>query len=950
MSVSPAAASPGELVRDRLLERLERLRPSVVAMYAPAGFGKTTLLRQYLGQRAAVVCDCGGVRDALDVARRLIPTLALEQPEREPALAQRELQLADGAVGEHERLRLALEAWRAPGAGTVLAFDHVEAFEGVASAREFFIKLLAQTPPSRTVVICSRVPLRLHLTRVVPPHALLVLRADDLTFDADEVRRMLDLYPLRPGTIERVTALSEGWPTAVRLFARFAQEGRLETLLDHFGHIAFDELHDYLMDAVLVSLDAAQRDALLAAACIPEPTVRDVALALGNPQSAAIVRELARSSPFVALDSRDRLRVHPLLAAVLVEHRAERCDALLLRCAQEREAQREFIRSAQLYVAAREQQSAAATLGRHEFTGDALDMEYARVLASLDQQLVKQHPRLWSMTALLRLFSVDTAELLEEAESVWRTLPRATGAMERFYIMVFRVRLMAYLGMTEDGLELLDRFVQENAPVSEQRAQFFGYIDHMRGILLAGLGRIADAERYLLAAMPVTSGMHVATCGIYLSLACEIARARGERPAERRLLERALEHSRSSALANVVAFALAEAVFGAWLAGEEALFACYACELAECVAAHHLVAFAYFAAVAAGKDAQPTDADLPRYVVYGRLLEAANHAQREAAVLSAASALAIGRDAGSAFLEALAAFAVALVTEPADQAAFQRAREAAAVCQSSALESAIEVLAEGQGDCGPLQPFARRMRKDRAVRPSILAVELCSGVVTCEGRAVVLSEREWALLAALAMRRDAISRERLAELLWPDLDGYAARNALGVCLYRLRARLGREDTVLRGEDGYRLHPEAQVDLWEIERAFAERRARPIGEGDRSALSTLLQRLRHRRPERTSEWSWFEPVRRRLDALCSEVAALLAGDALARGDGHGALELAQQMIAVDPCDEPARELAIRAYLVLGDRPGALRHYRQYRDILRAELQCDPSPSLSRLLTG
>ncbi|MHB8141673.1 MAG: AfsR/SARP family transcriptional regulator, partial [Vulcanimicrobiaceae bacterium] len=243
-----------------------------------------------------------------------------------------------------------------------------------------------------------------------------------------------------------------------------------------------------------------------------------------------------------------------------------------------------------------------------------------------------------------------------------------------------------------------------------------------------------------------------------------------------------------------------------------------------------------------------------------------------------------------------------------------------------------------------------RLRHARAVRPSILAVELCSGVVTCEGRAVVLSEREWALLAALAMRRDAISRERLAELLWPDLDGYAARNALGVCLYRLRARLGREDAVLRGEDGYRLHPEAQVDLWEIERAFAERRARPIGEGDRSALSTLLQRLRHRRPERTSEWSWFEPVRRRLDALCSEVAALLAGDALARGDGHGALELAQQMIAVDPCDEPARELAIRAYLVLGDRPGALRHYRQYRDILRAELQCDPSPSLSRLLTG
>ena len=39
-----------------------------------------------------------------------------------------------------------------------------------------------------------------------------------------------------------------------------------------------------------------------------------------------------------------------------------------------------------------------------------------------------------------------------------------------------------------------------------------------------------------------------------------------------------------------------------------------------------------------------------------------------------------------------------------------------------------------------------------------------------------------------------------------------------------------------------------------------------------------------------------------------------------------------MIAYDPCDEPAREIAIRAYLESGDRAAALRHFRQYRDVL------------------
>jgi DNA-binding SARP family transcriptional activator len=55
-----------------------------------------------------------------------------------------------------------------------------------------------------------------------------------------------------------------------------------------------------------------------------------------------------------------------------------------------------------------------------------------------------------------------------------------------------------------------------------------------------------------------------------------------------------------------------------------------------------------------------------------------------------------------------------------------------------------------------------------------------------------------------------------------------------------------------------------------------------------------------------------------------------------------------MIAYDPCDEPAREIAIRAYLAAGDRAAALRHFRHYRDVLQAELQCEPSETIARLL--
>ena len=96
------------------------------------------------------------------------------------------------------------------------------------------------------------------------------------------------------------------------------------------------------------------------------------------------------------------------------------------------------------------------------------------------------------------------------------------------------------------------------------------------------------------------------------------------------------------------------------------------------------------------------------------------------------------------------------------------------------------------------------------------------------------------------------------------------------------------------------------------------------------------------------WEWFEPTERHIGELRLEVAMRLATDALARDGAQDALGLAHEMIAYDPCDEPAREIAIRAYLLLGDRPAAMRHFRQYRETLQSELQCDPSPALVALV--
>ncbi len=218
-----------------------------------------------------------------------------------------------------------------------------------------------------------------------------------------------------------------------------------------------------------------------------------------------------------------------------------------------------------------------------------------------------------------------------------------------------------------------------------------------------------------------------------------------------------------------------------------------------------------------------------------------------------------------------------------------------------------------------------------------------------DGEPLTLAEREHALLVAVAMRPEAVARERLTDMLWPDLGEGAARNAFHVCLHRLKLRLGDEGAVVRTREGYRLGNDVRVDLWEIDRTLSALRAGGrLDARQAAALREVYDGLRGTRPPKFEAWEWFEPTERHLRELRCELAQTLAKAALDDGRPQDALALAHEMIAYDPCDEPAREIAIRAYLKSGDRAAALRHFRQYRDTLDAELQCEPSDALAELV--
>jgi DNA-binding SARP family transcriptional activator len=926
-----------DLTRAALVERVRAAGPTLVALAAPAGFGKSSLARRLAaGSAHGAVCDLAGAGTELAVASRLLIALAAEDPTRAEVLAHAEAGLGDDLVSPAERVAVALAAWRAPVPPAWFVLDDLD-----DAPPELVARLLAERPEQRTVVLCSREPPRLHLSRFAAPHRIVTLRATDLAFGVDEIAEALAGSGADPPLVERVARASAGWPMAVLLLARFAREGRIDALLDRLDDLAYGELHEYLVDQVLASAPPAAIDGLLLCAALANTTEAELQLALGDREASAQFVAYARGSPFVTVGGDGAFAVHPLASSALRAAHAGRLDALLLRLADALRERGKRERAAEAQLARGDRVAAAELLAAVvDLPDGAPSFAYARVLNALEPAQLRA-PRLWSTTALLRAFSADGPALLVEADRVCVRGAREAPPATRLALHALRALLATWLGESGAALALVDdlRASSDAAPA------LAGWLLALRAALTARLGQLGDAERQLESAWTATSGSHVIAGTALLAAATEIARPRGARADERDRLARALERLRAAQLDNLVALGEAEATFGAWLAGEDELAAHHARQLDEAVERDGVRAFAFFAARARGRDAEPAAGDDARWVARGWLLAAAQAPDAATALRCAMRARELALADGAPFPQLLAA--LALCTLDAEQRQ-QFAADVALLARridAPALHAALARVEDGF-----LAPFAARYQHPSAAAAApALAIEIVSGRVLRGGTPLALPEREHALLVALAVRRDAVQRGRLTDALWPDLEEGAARNAFHVCLHRLKARLGDERAIARSDDGYRLGDEVAVDLWEIDRAVAALRANQrLDDAHAARLRALYDRLRASRPPRVEAWDWFEPVERRLRELRCEIAQLLAQRALDAGNPQEALALCHDMIAYDPCDEPTREIAIRAYLASGDRAAALRHYRQYRDVLMSELQCEPSPALAKLV--
>jgi ATP/maltotriose-dependent transcriptional regulator MalT len=308
----------GIVERPRINAALDAGRGAALTLVsAPAGYGKTTAVRAWAGERrpalAWVTLDPGD-NDPVRLWRYVATAVERVRPDL-GGRALRRLDSGDGpveaAIDELMRAIAVFEGDFALVLDDVQAVTDAEALESVAYA-------LRRVPANARVVAITRTDPAVGLERLRAGGELVELRAPDLAFTADEAREFLvdrngvDLAADEVATLHRRT---EGWPAALFLSVLWLRgvADRPRAVGDFRGDHRF--VVDYLSREAIAALAPEERSFLLRVAILGRFTPELADTVLGRSDSAAIVASLERRNLFVhRLERGGWYRVHALFA------------------------------------------------------------------------------------------------------------------------------------------------------------------------------------------------------------------------------------------------------------------------------------------------------------------------------------------------------------------------------------------------------------------------------------------------------------------------------------------------------------------------------------------------------------------------------------------------------------------------------------------------------------
>ncbi len=324
------APAPHVVRRPRLLEQLDaglapRCRLALIS--APAGFGKTTLLGEWIAQLADGGSEVRSAWLSLDEAdgdpqRFLRYVLAALSRVHTGIGADAENRLHDGQALSHDAALSALVNDLARTHGdTVLVLDDYHVIEA-RPTHDLLAFLVAHLPPQVHLVVATRFDPPLPLARLRGGAGLVEVRASDLRFTPEEAGDFLNEVmglSLSAEDIAALEARTEGWIAGLQL-AAVSMRGRddVASFIESFtGSHRF--VLDYLAEEVLQQQPDDIRRFLLQTSLLERMTGPLCDAVTGGQDGGEMLEALERANLFVVPldDRREWYRYHHLFAEVL---------------------------------------------------------------------------------------------------------------------------------------------------------------------------------------------------------------------------------------------------------------------------------------------------------------------------------------------------------------------------------------------------------------------------------------------------------------------------------------------------------------------------------------------------------------------------------------------------------------------------------------------------------
>lgn len=216
--------------------------------------------------------------------------------------------------------------------------------------------------------------------------------------------------------------------------------------------------------------------------------------------------------------------------------------------------------------------------------------------------------------------------------------------------------------------------------------------------------------------------------------------------------------------------------------------------------------------------------------------------------------------------------------------------------------------------------------------------------LTNSRRQVELSASAERLVALLALHERPLHRHYVFGTLWPETTDDRAAGNLRSSIWRLRRV---DPPLLEVTDRHlALRDDVDVDLRDWSELF-RRACDPsfdLDDGEVSAVALPADML----PGWYEDWVVVE--RERFRQVRLHTLEVLCETLVARCRFAAAIEAGLAVLREEPLRESGQRAVIRAFLAEGNRWDAIRQFRRYRDLLRAELGLEPSSALERLIGG